>query len=105
MLTEYNRFEPDEGKLVQRRKVTIEILFEKEDSGARSFQPEITENSLTIFDCSQRGVIFEFYKKGLSEQNAIYTLTNHFWNFGYYSNIVARDAENRKIHLIKHGIQ
>ena len=104
LLTEYDRFEPEEGKLVQIRKVTSEILLEREDAAARSFQPEIPENNLTVFDYSQRQTLFQFYKEGLFDQNHTYTLTNHSWNFDYYSNIVARDFAQRKVSLTKHGI-
>ena len=90
-LTKYKRFDPEQGELVQTREVTSELLFEREDAGARSFQPEITENSLTVLDYSQRQMLFQFYKQGLFDQNHNYELTNHLWNFDYYSNIVATD--------------
>jgi thiol-disulfide isomerase/thioredoxin len=104
LLTEYDRFEPQQGKLVQIRKVTSEILLEREDAGARGFQPEIPENSLTVDDYSQRQTLFQFYKEGLTDQNHIYTLTNHLWDFDYYSNIDARDFAQRKISFAKHGV-
>ena len=104
MLTEYDRFDPEQGKLVQTRKVTGEIVLEKEDAGPRSFQPDIPENSLTVFDYSQRQMFFQFYKQGLFDQNYIYELTNHLWNFGYYSNIVVTDFAHRKVSIAKHGV-
>jgi thiol-disulfide isomerase/thioredoxin len=104
LLTEYDRFDPQQGKLVQIRKVTSEMLFEKEDASAHSFQPEIPENSLTVCDYSQRQTLFQFYKEGLFDQSHIYALTNHSWNFDYYSNIDATDFAYRKVSLTKRGV-
>jgi hypothetical protein len=104
LVTEYDRFDPEQGKLVQIRKVIGEIVLEKEDAGPSSFQPAVPENSLTVFDYSQRQALSRFYKAGLFDQNHIYTLTNHLWNFGYWSNVVARDFAYRKIQLVTKGI-
>jgi len=104
LLTEYDRFDPQQGKLVQTREVTSEILLEKEDAGARGFQPEITENSLTVADYSQRQTLFQFDKEGLTDQNRSYEVTNHLWNFVDNSNITATDFAKREVYLTKHGI-
>jgi hypothetical protein len=105
LLTEHDRFDPQQGKLVRTRKVTSEIMLEKEDAGACSnFQPEITEKSLTVRDYSARQRLSQFYKEGLFEQAHVYTLTNHLWNFANNSNIVARDFEYRKVYFEKHGV-
>ena len=104
LLTEYDRFDPEQGKLVQTRKVTSEIFLEKEDAAAGSFQPEITENSLTVLDYSQRQTLFQFYREGLTDQNHTYTLTNHSWNFVNNSNMVATDFAHRKVFFTKQGV-
>ncbi|MGA9452187.1 MAG: TlpA disulfide reductase family protein [Verrucomicrobiia bacterium] len=104
LVTEYDRFDPQQRKLVQIRKVTSEMLLEKKDAGARSFLPEIPENSLTVFDYSQRQTLFQFYKEGLTDQNRIYEVTNHSWDFINESNMVATEFAYRKVHLTKHGI-
>jgi hypothetical protein len=104
LLTEYNRFDPDQEKLVQTRKVISEISFEGENAGASGFQPEIKENRLVVFDYSQRQTLLQFYREGLTDQNHTYYLTNHLWNFDFYSNIVARDFQFKKMKLRTNGI-
>ena len=104
LVTEYDRFDPQQGKLVQIRKVTSEILLEREEAGASSFQPEIPENSLTVLDYSQRRTLFQFYKEGLTDQCRIYEVTNHLWDFVNNSNITARDFAQTKVSFTKRGI-
>jgi hypothetical protein len=100
--TEYNRYDPEQGKLIKMRDVKSDILFSPDGKSITDFRPKIPENRLTVWDYSQRQMLFEFYKQGMSDQNHIYTLIGHKWNID--TNITVADFTARKIYLTEHGV-
>jgi len=101
LLVEYKRFMPLKGKLVRGRVVTGKILFRPEDRAVSEFRPIITEDNLSVMDYSCRSQLFPV-NKGLMDQNYLYRLTNHLWNFD--RNIIVADFAKRKAWLVAHGV-
>jgi hypothetical protein len=99
---QYRRFIPVRGKLVQKRAVSGKILFSRGEAVA-DFLPRITQDALTVLDYGNRPQLAPLYKTlGFADQNYMYKLTNHVWNFD--RNVITAQFERRKAWLGSHKL-
>ena len=99
---QYRRFIPLRGKLVQKRAVSGKILFSRGE-GVADFLPRITEDALQVLDYGNRSQLFPLNKTlGFVDQNYMYKLTNHVWNFD--RNVITAQFDERKAWLGSHKL-
>jgi hypothetical protein len=99
--TDFEQFRPVGGRLLREHHIIGNLEFEKCDSKATNFRPEINLDALSVRDYSGRPVIFP-QNKGVVDQFYPYTLTNHLWNFDQQK--IISNAMDYKEFVLKGGI-